>query len=59
MVNNSTFPFLTFHTEVERATALIRSVACGKVIVRVETSEDTIVYTGTDHTEFVRAHNLL
>ncbi|CAL1696716.1 unnamed protein product [Somion occarium] len=40
--------------EVERATALIRSVACGKVIVRVETSEDTIVYTGTDHTEFAK-----
>ncbi|KII94399.1 hypothetical protein PLICRDRAFT_36669 [Plicaturopsis crispa FD-325 SS-3] len=38
--------------EVERAAALLRSVAVSKTIVSVETVEDTIVFTGTTHTEF-------
>lgn len=41
-------------TEVERAAKLLRDVASGKKITEVETSEDTIVYTGgITHTQFV------
>ena len=32
--------------EVERAAKFIRTAATGKTITRVETAEDTIVYTG-------------
>lgn len=40
--------------EVERAAMLTRHVALGRTIEKVETSEDTIVYTGgITHTEFV------
>ncbi|KAK0208885.1 Formamidopyrimidine-DNA glycosylase N-terminal domain-containing protein [Desarmillaria ectypa] len=42
--------------EVERASKLIRTVGLGKKIARVESFEDTIVYSGTTHTEF--AHEL-
>ncbi|KAI0762585.1 Formamidopyrimidine-DNA glycosylase N-terminal domain-containing protein [Fomes fomentarius] len=38
--------------EVERATKLIRNLALEKRIVRVETAEDTIVFTGVSHTQF-------
>ncbi|KAJ7151527.1 Formamidopyrimidine-DNA glycosylase N-terminal domain-containing protein [Mycena filopes] len=38
--------------EVERAKNLINRVATGKVIQRVETAEDPIVFAGTTHTEF-------
>ena len=38
--------------EVERAAALLRSVAEGHKIVNVESVEDTIVFSGTTHTEF-------
>ncbi|PBK76676.1 AtMMH-1 [Armillaria solidipes] len=40
--------------EVERASKLIRTVGLGKKIVRVESFEDAIVYSGTTHTEFAR-----
>ncbi|SJL06331.1 uncharacterized protein ARMOST_09667 [Armillaria ostoyae] len=39
--------------EVERASKLIRTVGLGKKIVRVESFEDAIVYSGTTHTEFL------
>ncbi|KAG8830091.1 hypothetical protein FRC17_005454 [Serendipita sp. 399] len=38
--------------EVEHAANVIRSVAKGRKIHKVSTTEDTIVYTGTSHTEF-------
>ncbi|KAK0198976.1 hypothetical protein F5146DRAFT_920022, partial [Armillaria mellea] len=41
--------------EVERAAKLIRTVGLDKKIVRVESFEDAIVYSGTTHTEFVRS----
>ena len=41
-------------TEVERAAALIRSLALGKIIVEVDTVQDDIVFSGITHTEFVR-----
>jgi hypothetical protein len=44
--------------EVERAASLIRSVASGKDIVAVDTQEDTIVFTGTTHEEFVSPVNI-
>ena len=40
--------------EVERAAALIRSIALGKRIVDVDSVQDDIVYSGITHTEFVR-----
>lgn len=39
--------------EVERAKNLVKKHAAGKIIQKVETSEDTIVFTGSTHTEFV------
>ena len=40
--------------EVERAAKLTRHVALGRTVEKVETREDTIVYTGgITHTEFV------
>ena len=40
--------------EVERAAKFIRTTATGKKIARVETTEDTIVYTGgITHEQFV------
>ncbi|OCH92660.1 hypothetical protein OBBRIDRAFT_811507 [Obba rivulosa] len=39
--------------EVERAARLVREVALHKKIVQIETTEDSIVYSGTTHTEFV------
>ena len=42
--------------EVERAAKFIRTTATGKKITRVETAEDTIVYTGgITHEQFVRS----
>ncbi|KAF9258592.1 hypothetical protein L218DRAFT_964320 [Marasmius fiardii PR-910] len=38
--------------EVERAVNLIRRVALGKKVVRVEAAEDTIVFSGTSSEEF-------
>ncbi|KAF8845434.1 hypothetical protein BDN67DRAFT_458095 [Paxillus ammoniavirescens] len=38
--------------EVERAAALLRTLAKGKVIRRVETTEDKLVYSGITHDEF-------
>jgi hypothetical protein len=40
-------------TEVERAAKLLRTVATGKSITRVQTVEDLLVYSGTSHDEFV------
>lgn len=40
--------------EVEKAAKLLRDTAVGKIVTKVETIEDTIVYTGTDHLQFVR-----
>lgn len=41
--------------EVERAAKFIRTTATGRKIARVETAEDTIVYTGgITHEQFVR-----
>src|SRR6266702_6449148 len=39
--------------EVERAAALLRSIALGKQIKRVETLQDDIVYANTTHDAFV------
>lgn len=39
--------------EVERATRLLNQIGSGKKIVKVETTEDTIVYSGITHTGFV------
>ena len=44
-------------TEVERAAALIRSIALGKNIVKVNSVQDDIVFSGITHTEFVRFKN--
>lgn len=41
-------------TEVERARKLIAETCTGFVVDEVETMEDTIVYAGVDHEEFVR-----
>ncbi|KAJ2933571.1 hypothetical protein H1R20_g3519, partial [Candolleomyces eurysporus] len=38
--------------EVERAAKLLRDIAKGKKITRVETFEDSIVFSGTTHQEF-------
>ncbi|KAI0063211.1 AtMMH-1 [Artomyces pyxidatus] len=38
--------------EVERAAALLRSIALNKRIEKVQTTEDTIVFSGTTHDEF-------
>ena len=40
--------------EVERAAKLVRDIALGNRIVDAETIEDSIVYSGTSHHEFVR-----
>ncbi|KAJ7022036.1 Formamidopyrimidine-DNA glycosylase N-terminal domain-containing protein [Mycena alexandri] len=40
--------------EVERAKNLINKVAAGKVIQKVETVEDTIVFAGTTHDDFAK-----
>ncbi|KAA1468389.1 AtMMH-1 [Dentipellis sp. KUC8613] len=40
--------------EVERAAALIRSLALGGTIDKVETAEDTIVFSGASHEEFAK-----
>lgn len=41
--------------EVQRAASIIKQVAKGHLIRRVETSEDKIVYSGTTHNDFVMA----
>ena len=41
-------------TEVERAACLVRTLTQGKVIGNVETTEDTIVFSGITNEEFVR-----
>lgn len=52
---NLSHEVLTDHEpEVERAAALIRSIALGKRIVDVDSVQDDIVYSGITHTEFVR-----
>ncbi|TFK93000.1 AtMMH-1 [Polyporus arcularius HHB13444] len=38
--------------EVERASKLLREMALGKTIVEVDTSEDTIVFSGISHEQF-------
>ncbi|KAG0697792.1 hypothetical protein DFH29DRAFT_991286 [Suillus ampliporus] len=40
--------------EVERATALVKSIGKGNEIIRVETSEDTLVFQGLSHEVFRR-----
>ena len=47
LVNNGVLP------EVERATRLLNEFGAGKVIVKVETKEDVLVYSGITHTDFV------
>lgn len=44
--------------EVERATKLLRGVAVSKTIVDIEAAEDTIVFSGNSHTEFVRLSSI-
>ena len=39
--------------EVERAARLVRSIAAGKTIHRVDTVEDLIVFAGVSHNQFV------
>ncbi|KAI0809259.1 hypothetical protein BC629DRAFT_1483773 [Irpex lacteus] len=41
--------------EVERAAKLLRDIAQHNEIIDVETTEDTLVYSGTTHTEFAQA----
>ena len=41
-------------TEVERAAKLLRDISKGKKVVDVDTTEDTIVFAGVTHEEFVR-----
>ncbi|KAF8488177.1 hypothetical protein JB92DRAFT_3090830 [Gautieria morchelliformis] len=41
--------------EVERAASLTREIAQGRVIERVETTEDALVYCGITHDEFANA----
>ncbi|KAI0733938.1 AtMMH-1 [Fomitopsis betulina] len=41
--------------EVERAAKLVREIALGNRIADVETTEDSIVYSGTSHNEFADA----
>ena len=43
--------------EVERAAALLRSIAKGRQIARAEAVEDTIVFSGTTHADFVTIYN--
>ncbi|TCD66762.1 hypothetical protein EIP91_000953 [Steccherinum ochraceum] len=40
--------------EVERAKELVKSVAKGKTIIRVDTVEDPIVFSGVSHTDFAK-----
>ncbi|KAK7694198.1 hypothetical protein QCA50_001378 [Cerrena zonata] len=40
--------------EAEKAAKLLRDIAAGKVIIKVETTEDNIVYSGTDHLQFAK-----
>ena len=40
--------------EVNRAANLVKAFAAGKIITSVETNEDTIVYSGISHADFVR-----
>ncbi|KAH8086602.1 AtMMH-1 [Cristinia sonorae] len=40
--------------EVERAKELVKRLAKGKTIARVDTSEDSIVFAGIPHTEFAK-----
>ena len=44
----------TLLAEVERATKLVRDLALGNKIIDVKTVDDSIVYSGTSHIEFVR-----
>ena len=46
-------------TEVERATKLLRDISKGKKVVDVDTTEDTIIFAGVTHEEFVRVLNQL
>jgi hypothetical protein len=45
--------------EVDRAKNLLNTVAAGKRIEKVETVEDTIVFSGTTHEDFVRSPSQL
>lgn len=45
---------MTNPIEVERAASLTREIAQDRVIERVETTEDSLVYSGITHEEFVR-----
>ena len=46
-------------TEVERAARLLRDIAKGKKIVNVDSNEDTIVFSGITHAEFVRSFTVM
>lgn len=45
--------------EVERARAFLQEHAVGKIIRDVESFEDSIVFSGTTHLEFVRPFTML
>ncbi len=47
------FTMTILNKEVERAAKLLRDIAQHNEIIDVETTEDTLVYSGTTHTEFV------
>jgi hypothetical protein len=44
---------IRFREEVERAARLLNDIGAGKNIVKVDTTEDAIVYSGVTHTDFV------
>lgn len=48
--------YASFFTEVDRAADTVSDVAKDKIIEKVDTVEDTIVFSGVDHETFVRTH---
>lgn len=46
--------FTNYVIEVERAARLLKQFALGREIQKVETNEDSIVFSGTSHNDFVR-----
>jgi len=46
---------LTSAAEVERAAKLLREEAKGRTVTRVQTFEDSLVFSGITHGEFVSA----
>lgn len=46
---------VSWQAEVERAAALVRTLALNKKIEKVLTSEDALIFSGISHQEFVRS----